>query len=343
VDVRPDESMGLGGTGEPFVDRAKWLARNRPRMQVFPVPLLAKSVNYFGMGGFPITVRRVETLASGGMAHPHDVTEIEHWHDFCELVVVAGGRAMHLLEGKAFHISTGDVFVVQGRQTHCFRERDRLVLLNVMYDPAQIPLPLGLLRRLPGYSALFMLEPAFRNEHHFSSRLRLGRCELGKTEALVERMEAECARPADGQRRAHDGHEAALLALLVELMVFLSRHYEASSSTEGRELLRLGGLVSLLERRYDEPWTLKQLATHAGMSRTNLLLTFKRATGQSPIDFIIALRIAAACRLLRQTSLGVTEIALACGYADGNYFARQFHKVQGVTPSAYRGRERNLG
>ena len=303
--------------------------------------LLAKGVDYFGEEGFPVTVRRVATLAAGAAAHPHDVTEIEHWHDFCELVVVAGGRGRHLLEGEAFHVSTGDVFVVQGEQVHCFREREGLVLLNVMYDPARLPLPAGLLRRLPGYSALFMLEPAFRKAHRFSSRLRLNRRELGRAEALVERMEAECGNAAEGRRSARDGHEAVLLALLVELMVFLSRHYGASGSTESRALLRVGELVSLLEQRYHEPWTLEQLAARAGLSRTNLLLTFRRATGQSPIDFIIGLRVAAARRLLRQTSLDVTEIALECGYADSNYFARQFHQVQGVTPSAYRRQEKN--
>jgi AraC-like DNA-binding protein len=302
--------------------------------------LLAKGVDYFGTGGFPVTVRRVATLATGAPAHPHDVTEIEHWHDFCELVIVIGGHGKHLLEGGAFHVSTGDAFVVQGEQVHCFRERDGLVLLNVMYDPARIPLPAGLLRRLPGYSALFMLEPAFRKAHRFSSRLRLNRRELDRAEALVERMEAECG---NGPGGARDGREAVLLALLVELMVFLSRHYGASDSTESRSLLRAGRLVSLLEQRYNEPWTLEKLAAHAGLSRTNLLLTFRRATGQSPVDFIIGLRVAAARRLLRQTTLGITEIALECGYADSNYFARQFHKVQGLTPSAYRKQERNSG
>lgn len=265
----------------------------------------------------------------GGSSHPHDVTEIEHWHDFCELAIITGGHGLHLLEGESFHVSSGDVFVLQGRQTHCFRERERLSLINVMYDPGRLPLPLGLLRRLPGYSALFMLEPTFRRSHRFSSRLRLARREIGNVECIVERIEDEV-------KFSREGHEAVLLALLVELMVLLSRHYAKSDTRESNALLQVGQLVSMLEQRFAEPWTLEQLAAQARMSRTNLLRMFRQATGQPPIDFLIGLRIEAAQRLLRHSGLGMTEVALECGFSDGNYFARQFRKSCGITPTAYR-------
>lgn len=207
------------------------------------------------------------------------------------------------------------------------------MLVNVMYDPARLPLPEGLLRRLPGYSALFMLEPTFRSAHRFSSRLQLDREALGAAEALAERIEAEAA-----ARRP--GHEAVLLGLLVELMVFLSRHYGESSASESRALLRMGRLISALEQRHAEEWTLESMAAIARLSRTNLLRNFRQATGRSPVEFLIGLRIEAAKRLLRQTDLGMTEIALETGFGDGNYFARKFRESTGSTPTDYRRRGR---
>ena len=294
--------------------------------------LLAQGLDYFGVGGFPATVRRVNTEPGGRPSHPHDVTEIDHYHDFCELVLVVSGRGWHVLEGESFPVAAGNVFVVQGQQVHCFRDRVDLVLINVMYDPARLPLPSGLLRRLPGYSALFMLEPTFRSAHRFSSRLNLSREELGVAEVLAERMEKESA-------EARPGHEAVLLGLLVELMVFLSRRYGESGVHESRALLQMGKLISVLEQRYDEPWTLEQLARFAGHSRTSLLLVFRQATGKSPIDYLIGLRIEAAKRLLRQSDRSMTEIALEVGFGDSNYFARQFRLVVGRTPTDFRRRD----
>ncbi|MET0261562.1 MAG: helix-turn-helix domain-containing protein [Rariglobus sp.] len=293
--------------------------------------VLARGVDYFGPDGFPIAVRRVKTEVDGGPSHPHDITETDHYHDFCELVLVLSGRGRHHLEGESFPVSAGNVFIVQGQQVHSFREREGLVLVNVMYDPARLPLPSGLLRRLPGYSALFMLEPTFRSAHRFSSRLQLDRQNLGAAEALAERMEQEALRAAPG-------HEAVLLGLLIELMAFLSRRYGESDAGESRALLQMGRLISALEERYREPWTLEQLARFAKLSRTRLLLIFRQATGKSPIDYLIGLRIEAAKRLLRQNELTVTEIALETGFGDSNYFARQFRLVTGQTPSTFRRR-----
>lgn len=293
--------------------------------------LLAKGVDYFGEDGFPVTVRVVRAELNGQPSHAHDVTEIDHYHDFCELALVLSGRGRHVLEGESFPVSAGDVFVVQGRQVHCFRDREDLVLVNVMYDPTRLPLPMGLLRRLPGYSALFMLEPSFRSAHHFSSRLNLGREDLGVAEALAERIERESA-----SRQA--GYEAVLMGLLLELMVFLSRRYGDGATKESRSLLRMGRLVSALEQRYAEPWTLQTLSEFANLSRTNLLRIFRQATGQSPIDFLIGLRIEEAKRMLRQTSLGMTEIAFETGFGDSNYFARKFREATGHSPTAFRRR-----
>ncbi|MBB5350969.1 AraC-like DNA-binding protein/mannose-6-phosphate isomerase-like protein (cupin superfamily) [Haloferula luteola] len=293
--------------------------------------VLARGEDYFGKEGFPVAVRRVRTEPDGGPSHLHDVTEVDHFHDFCELVLVLSGRGRHVLEGQSFPVSAGNVLVVQGSQVHAFRERDGLVLVNVMYDPERLPLPEGLLRRLPGYSALFKLEPSFRTAHRFSSRLDLGREDLGVAEVLAERLAKE-------EQGKDPGHEALRLGLLVELMGFLSRRYGESEAGESRALLRMGRLISTLEQQYAEPWTVAALARMAGLSRTNFLRTFRQATGQSPIGFLIGLRVESAKRLLRQSDRSMTAIAHDCGFGDSNYFARKFREATGRTPTEFRRR-----
>ena len=293
--------------------------------------ILARGAHYFGKNGFPIAIRRANSEPDGRPSHPYDVTEIEHYHDFTELVIVANGRGLHFLARERFPVIAGNVFVIRGRQVHCFREREGLKLLNVMYDPARLPLPARLLRRMPGYSALFMLEPAFRRAHHFSSRLHLNRSDLGAAESLVNRIEEESLSRSEG-------HEMALLGLLIELMVFLARRYGRSKATEARALLRIGQLVGALERDFRESWSLDQMARFAHLSRSGLMRTFRKATGQSPIDYLIGLKVEASMRLLQQTDLSVTDIALDSGFSDSNYFARQFRHVCGCTPSDFRRR-----
>jgi AraC-like DNA-binding protein len=292
-------------------------------------PTIADGIHYFGATGFPLAVRRVQTDSKNTHSHPHDLTEVEHSHDFCELVIVTRGSAMHMLEGKDFPVTAGDVFLLQGRQSHYFFERKNLDLINIMYDPAKIALPESELRRMPGYCAMFMLEPTYRRQHRFASRLHLKRVPLARLEHLVDEMERECAEDVPGR-------EVALRAKLLELMVFLSRAYTSTDTTEAHALLRVGHVIGALENDFSRDWKLEDLLDIAHMSRSNLMRVFRKATGQPPIEYLVRLRIQRAMELLRGTDLSVTEVALEVGFNDSNYFTRSFRKASGQSPRQYR-------
>lgn len=289
----------------------------------------ADGIHYFGSTGFPLAVRRVHTDAKHTPSHPHDLTEIEHYHDFCELVIVTKGSAFHCLGKTEFPVTAGDVFLLQGKQRHYFHDRKNLELINVMYDPARIELPESELRKMPGYCAMFMLEPAYRQQHRFASRLHLHRIPLGYVEQITSDMESEST-----QKTA--GYEVALRARLLELLVFLARAYTGNSATEAHALLRIGHVIGALENDFSKDWKLDELQKIAGMSRSNLARVFQKATGQSAIEYLIRLRIQKAMELLHSTDMTITEIALEVGFNDSNYFSRQFRAITGISPTSYR-------
>ncbi len=287
----------------------------------------AHGVHYFGNDGYPIAVRVI--YEEQRPYHEHDLTEVLHAHDFAELVVVAKGSGVQQIDGRDYPVSAGDVFLLQGRQKHAFAKREGMVLFNVMYDARRLSLPGDELRRLPGYSALFVLEPTHRRRHNFTSRLHLERTALAHAESLLQPMVKEC-----GNRPV--GYEASLFAYLLGLMIFLSREYAKIKTPNGRALLRLGELIGQLERHYARRWRLADLAAAAHMSESSLLATFKEATGQSPIDYLIRLRIQRAAELLRHGSQSISEVAFSVGFDDSNYFSRQFRKTMQTSPREYR-------
>lgn len=289
----------------------------------------ARGRHYFPPVGTPITAVRVRREGGGQASHPHDLTETEHDHDFMELVIVVNGAAQQHLDGQIHSVSTGDVYILQDRSRHYFHDIRQLELINVMYDPARLALPLYDLRLLPGYSALFLLEPQYRKRHQFSSRLHLGPTALEVAQRLGGDMVREVA---EGQ----PGRGVVLLARLLELMTFLARQYARIRTSGAQELLRIGDVISALGGDYTRPWTLDEMSHLAGMSRSTFLRTFRRALGQSPLDYLIERRLAAAMRLLRESSRSITEIGFEAGFSDSNYFARQFRKRTGTTPSAFR-------
>lgn len=291
--------------------------------------VIADGIHYFGQSGFPLAIRRVETMTDNTPSHPHDLTEVEHRHDFCELVVVTGGSAFHVLENDRFPVTAGDIFLLQGRQRHYFCDRRNLSLINVMYDSEKINLPENELRRMPGYCALFILEPTFRRQHRFASHLHLKRIALGRVERLIETMEEECTHQTAG-------YETVLRSKLLELIVLLSRSYVNAETTEATALLRAGKVIGALESEFRKDWKLDELVNISHMSRSTLMRVFRKATGQSPIEYLVRLRIQKSMKLLHNTNMNITEIAMEIGFNDSNYFTRQFRKTNGMSPTAYR-------
>lgn len=84
--------------------------------------------------------------------------------------------------------------------------------------------------------------------------------------------------------------------------------------------------------------TLDDLAGAAAMSPYHFARAFKRATGRSPLQYVIAERIEAAKVLLTTTALPVAEVAHRVGYDDVSRFGHHFRRAAGVTPARYRAR-----
>ena len=81
---------------------------------------------------------------------------------------------------------------------------------------------------------------------------------------------------------------------------------------------------------------LDELARISCLSKFHFLRLFKLAFGQTPHQFVTAVKINRARALLRDTPADVRTIAVSLGYADASTFSRTFHRHVGVYPSQFR-------
>jgi AraC-like DNA-binding protein len=93
---------------------------------------------------------------------------------------------------------------------------------------------------------------------------------------------------------------------------------------------------SYLVANYNNKITLNHLAAHFNLDPYYLQKLFKRSLGQSPIEYIIHLRMNKAKNLIRTSDLSISEIAYAVGVDNISHFSRQFKKLEGMTPVEYR-------
>ena len=275
--------------------------------------------DWFHEDGFPVAVERRNPQEPFGL----------HAHEFSEIVIITGGKGQHVTGEDQYELATGDTFVIGGSRPHDYLNMESLRLINILFDPAGLPMSTGDLQSLPGYHALFTLEPAWRKRHQFSSRLRLSPAELVEATLLVDQLDRELEVRGGGFR-------VMATSLFLQVATFFSRCYSRSRNPQSKVLLRIAETISHIESHYCDPITLAELVAMSGMSRRNFLRAFESTMGCPPITYLIRLRIRRASELLRRDDCSITDIAMAVGFNDSNYFSRQFRAVTGESPRDYR-------
>jgi AraC family transcriptional regulator len=105
-----------------------------------------------------------------------------------------------------------------------------------------------------------------------------------------------------------------------------------------------GGLAPWQERRakeiidanLDGEISLAELAKQCGLSSSHFSRAFRQSIGTSPHRWLLHQRVEKARRLLRDRQSPLSEVALACGFADRSHLTRVFRKLSGAGPAAWR-------
>lgn len=129
--------------------------------------------------------------------------------------------------------------------------------------------------------------------------------------------------------------KSELLRLLHELLTF-----HQNTTVSYNDYVKKA--IAYMNAHYQEDIPFEYLAKHIGISKPYFFDLFKQYTGTTPNQFLTRLRIDKAKYLLLSTVMQVKDIGYECGFDDNVYFSYLFRKETGVSPSAFRNRERHF-
>ncbi len=271
---------------------------------------MLRDVEFFPDPAAPVRVHRAFTRG----------TDL-HRHEFVELVLVLSGRGGHVAGTSRSLIEPGHVLIVAPGRSHAYEPGPGLSVINLIIRRTFLREQARTLRWLPGLTTWFS-----GSARPFPPPVRLGQKDAAACEELAGRIEAEGFTRAPGYAAMQ---VAWLLALLGRICRAASAH-APEPDVRGRE--RLEPVLALLEREYRRELPLAELAVAAHLSTRSLLRHFRLATGTTPHQYLLRIRLAQAGRMLRETRAPVVEVALACGFRDGNAFSTAFRRRTGAPP-----------
>lgn len=95
-------------------------------------------------------------------------------------------------------------------------------------------------------------------------------------------------------------------------------------------------IVALMEANIEEPLELDDFANMANISRRQVERLFLKYLNCSPARYYQTVRINRARQLLRQTSMKIIEVAIACGFVSTAHFSKCYRSIVGMPPSSER-------
>lgn len=165
----------------------------------------------------------------------------------------------------------------------------------------------------------------------------------GKRSLPEESFAASHTTSATSDSFVFDSPDAALMVSLLPAMVHVRGIERLSAlvrlvgdeSTAQRSGRDLAPAIRQMHAHVARSWTVPQLAKIAALSRSTFFERFTRTVGLSPMEYLLAWRMAVARDLLRRRDHGIAEVAERVGYGSASTFSTAFSRHVGQPPGRY--------
>lgn len=266
--------------------------------------------------------KRFETQVQNGQP---DI--LFHWHNECEMSYVETGSARYHIDYEYFDSQPGDLIFIRPNATHSIHPIERKE-----HKTQSILFHLDFLGATHlDQTSLNYLQPLQTDKAKFISRIQPqdpGYEQIKNCFFQILALDLEV-----------DYYELLLKGKLFELFHLLfSFSYVVEKRTDDlyRKNESLRGLIDYIHNHYEENLSMDLLAQQMGYSKAHFMAVFKQHMGISCMEFIIQVRLRAACELLATSMKPIVDIAHQVGFNNLSNFNRQFKKSHHLTPSQYR-------
>ena len=265
------------------------------------------------------TLRHADILTADAQAHLTRATlapsrpRALHDHDFYELFWVQNGQIRHHLAGKAVTLTEGDIVFLKPKDAHALQGRgEHALVVSICFHPQTIK---ALAKRHPSVQGhLFWAKSGPVQAHRDIRQL------AALNSAAVQLERSLCNTLAA---------EAFLLPLCADLT-------QEAFAAEVPNWLAAACLAA------KDPTVFRDgsagLVAQTGKAHPHVSRMMRKYLGQTPSDYVNAIRMAYAARALTTDSEAVSDIAADCGIPNMSHFHKLFRAAYGVTPLQYRQR-----
>ncbi|MDF2716832.1 MAG: AraC family transcriptional regulator [Paenibacillus sp.] len=259
-----------------------------------------------------------------------------HMHDYIQIAYVVRGVGTHHFCDKTLTVGKGDLFIIPPWRAHCLNTIDdkefEFVLLDFM--PAFLgdhlkPFSRSLFQHVVEYEKTGTASEWLQPWLHISQVKQL----------LVEQLLEDIQEEVEDRE---EGYEFSVQINVVKLLILIDREFRKTerqrqtAAGQRSQQHQFQDVVRYIHENYGQDIPLEQGAVIANMTPAYFSHLFKKATGQTFVEYLHEVRIERAKELIRIGAHTMTQICFQVGFRHLSHFIRTFKKRTGMTPTDYK-------
>ena len=254
------------------------------------------------------------------------VTEVPwHWHEALEFNFVVSGQVKVSTANQTQNFCAGEGFFLNSNVLASMDSDSDCIMDSHLFHPVFLS---------GHFKSVFetkYLNPVTQNRNLDLIALRGN---TGTQKQLLKKLQhlSKLQAESDAEFQTRNLLSEIWLLLLEEIKNADSSIFHAPQKNQDRVLT----MISFIQENFAQKLTLEDIAGAAAVSTRECLRCFRASIHQSPLDYLIEYRIRVSKKMLESTDLSITEIALRCGFNSNSYYTKQFHRICGKAPNAYR-------
>lgn len=253
-----------------------------------------------------------------------------HCHDFVSMIYFLSGEGSYNINSARYIVKKGDLIVINPGIDHC----------RIM-DTGQETLELHV-----GFTDIYVKNLP---DNHIISK---DKTPVFKPVRYEQDFLKCCEEIISEQEKDLPGCGPLLKSLLMKLIIiFLRENYKHDMDPAVGDILKDKKIISFesydrvnivneiiyyMNENYMNEISLEKISKNIYLSPVYISKIFKEETGESPINYLIQVRLSKALKLLEEGNLTVRAVAKSVGYDDAYHFSKIFKKYYGKPPSKFR-------
>ena len=253
---------------------------------------------------------------------------VNHDHDYAELAYILSGKGKYLVEDVEYDVTAGDLIICNPGVKHSH------IVINK--DEPTIEF-------IAGFTDFH-----FKNMAPNSIETKDGSYILHTTAELKQDLMMHCYAMVAEYESCNLGKYFMFKTHLMQMLLLIVRDIVSGDDFEQSKCsfdsynknYAVKQIINYLNDNYNKKISLEQIAHNMYLSPVYISKIFKEETGESPINYLINIRLEKARDiLLRSDDNSIKSIANQVGYDDVYHFSKLFKKYYGISPLYYRKRE----